>query len=299
MQKVASSKHETLANRLADILTRLNSGYRLDISQLAAEYEAHPRTIRRDFIRFEACNIPLQKEGTVYFLDPKYLGQLTFRDIQTFSQISGISHLYPKLDVSFLRELLDSRVYDAKGYSVEDASQFKYLFRLFSKAILCSQQISFVYKGEPRIVEPYKLLHHHGSWYLAAVRKGELRAYRLSQVEVNEHQHQLCGFKPDEKILKQLENEDSIWFSNEKKIEVILNIHPKVTSYFKQRALFPEQQIIKHLDNGGLLISTHISHYQQVLPLVRYWIPHVKILKPVGLQREFEEELKSYLNEVM
>ncbi|TCB67509.1 helix-turn-helix transcriptional regulator [Acinetobacter sp. ANC 4178] len=299
MQKVASSKHETLANRLAGILTKLNSGYRLDVSRLAEEYEAHPRTIRRDFIRFEACNIPLQKEGTVYFLDPKYLGQLTFRDIQIFSQISGISHLYPKLDVSFLRELLDSRVYDAKGYSVEDASEFKHLFPVFSKAILNSQQIAFVYKGEPRIVEPYKLLHHHGSWYLAAVREGELRAYRLSQVEVTEHQHQLSGFKPDEKILKQLENENSIWFSNEKKIEVILNIHPTVASYFKQRALFPEQQIIKHLDNGGLLISTQISHYQQVLPLVRYWIPHVKILKPVGLQVEFEAALKSYLDEVI
>jgi hypothetical protein len=27
--------------------------------------------------------------------------------------------------MSFIRELLDNRVYDAKGYFVEDASQFK------------------------------------------------------------------------------------------------------------------------------------------------------------------------------
>ena len=93
MQITAKSKHETLANRLADILTQLNSRYRLDPAQLAIDYNTHLRTIKRDFNRFEACNIPLHKEGKFYFLDPKYLGQISFKDIKTFSQISGIHHL--------------------------------------------------------------------------------------------------------------------------------------------------------------------------------------------------------------
>jgi hypothetical protein len=53
--------------------------------------------------------------------------------------------------------LLDNRVYDAKGYFVEDASQFKTLFEVFGEAIRKHQQIGFLYKGEPRVVEPYKL----------------------------------------------------------------------------------------------------------------------------------------------
>jgi len=294
MQNLALSRHETLANRLADILTRLNSGYRLDPTQLAKEFDTHPRTIKRDFNRFEGCNIPLQKEGKFYFLDPKYLGQLSFKDIKSFSQISGIHHLYPKLDVSFLRELLDSRIYDAKGYSVEDASKFTELFSIFSEAILKNQQISFIYKGELRIVEPYKLLHHHGSWYLAAARKGELRAYRLSRIEnISYQQHETLGFKPDTAILKQLEDEESIWFGQEKH-EVILTVHPDVASHFHQRNLLPEQQIIKQLDDGGLLISSRITHVKQILPLVRYWIPHLKIVNPEGLQDELLRELKAY-----
>lgn len=294
MKSIESSRHETLANRLADILTRLNSGYRLEPNALAKEYETHPRTIKRDFDRFEGCNIPLQKEGKYYFLDPKYLGQLTFKDIRTFSQISGIQTLYPRLDVSFLRELLDSRVYGAKGYSVEDASQFKELFRLFSKAILKHQQIAFLYKKESRVVEPYKLLHHHGSWYLAAVRKGELRAYRLSRIELSPHTHELANYKPDPQILSQLEDEKSIWFGQEK-LEVILTVHVDVASYFQQRQLLPEQQVIKELDDGNLLLSSRITHVTQILPLVRYWIPHLKIVNPVGLQEQIEEELKEYL----
>lgn len=294
MKDIESSRHETLANRLADILTRLNSGYRLEPHALAKEYATHPRTIKRDFDRFEGCNIPLQKEGKYYFLDPKYLGQLTFKDIRSFSQISGIQSLYPKLDVSFLRELLDSRVYGAKGYSVEDASQFKELFRLFSEAILKHQKIAFLYKKESRVVEPYKLLHHHGSWYLAAVRKGELRAYRLSRIELSPHTHELANYKPDPQILSQLEDEKSIWFGQEK-LEVILTVHVDVASHFQQRQLLPEQQVIKELDDGNLLLSSRITHVTQILPLVRYWIPHLKIVNPVGLQEQIEDELKEYL----
>lgn len=295
MQKDTQNKNETLANRLIDILTRLNSGEKLTINMLAESYDAHPKTIRRDLVRLESCNLPIQKEGKYFYLDSTYLGKLKLKDIQSFARISGIRHLYPNLDVSFIRELLDSRVYDAKGYFVEDASQFKTLFEAFGEAIRKHQQIGFLYKGEPRVVEPYKLVHHHGCWYLAAVRKGVLRAYRLSRIELSPHPHELLSFKPDSTILTQLEDEESIWFGQEKQ-EIILTVHADVALHFQQRPLLPEQQVIKKLDDGGLLLSSRITHHTQILPLVRYWIPHLKIVNPEGLQDEMEWGLKKYLD---
>ena len=295
MQKDTQNKNETLANRLIDILTRLNSGEKLTINMLAESYDAHPKTIRRDLVRLESCNLPIQKEGKYFYLDSTYLGKLKLKDIQSFARISGIRHLYPNLDVSFIRELLDSRVYDAKGYFVEDASQFKTLFEVFGEAIRQHQQIGFLYKGEPRVVEPYKLVHHHGCWYLAAVRKNILRAYRLSRIELSPYPHELLGFKPDVAILTQLEDEESIWFGQEKQ-EIILTVHADVALHFQQRQLLPEQQVIKKLDDGGLLLSSRITHHTQLLPLVRYWIPHLKIVSPEGLQYEMEHGLKHYLN---
>ena len=294
MQKDTQNKNETLANRLIDILTRLNSGEKLTINMLAESYDAHPKTIRRDLVRLESCNLPIQKEGKFFYLDSTYLGKLKLKDIQSFARISGIRHLYPNLDVSFIRELLDSRVYDAKGYFVEDASQFKTLFEVFGEAIRQHQQIGFLYKGEPRVIEPYKLVHHHGCWYLAAVRKGVLRAYRLSRIELSPYPHELLGFKPDVAILTQLEDEESIWFGQEKQ-EIILTVHADVALHFQQRPLLPEQQVIKKLDDGGLLLSSRITHHTQILPLVRYWIPHLKIVSPEGLQDEMELRLKEYL----
>ena len=295
MQKDTQNKNETLANRLIDILTRLNSGEKLTINMLAESYDAHPKTIRRDLVRLESCNLPIQREGKYFYLDSTYLGKLKLKDIQSFARISGIRHLYPNLDVSFIRELLDSRVYDAKGYFVEDAAQFKTLFEVFGEAIRKHQQICFLYKGEPRVVEPYKLVHHHGCWYLAAVRKGVLRAYRLSRIELSPHPHELLSFKPDSTILTQLEDEESIWFGQEKQ-EIILTVHADVALHFQQRPLLPEQQVIKKLDDGGLLLSSRITHHTQILPLVRYWIPHLKIVNPEGLQDEMEWGLKKYLD---
>ena len=238
--------------------------------------------------------MPIQKDGKYFYLDPTYLGKLKLKDIHSFARISGIRHLYPNIDVSFIRELLDSRVYDAKGYFVEDASQFKTLFEVFGEAIRKHQQIGFLYKGEPRVVEPYKLVHHHGCWYVAAVRKNILRAYRLSRIELSPHPHELLGFKPDVAILTQLEDEESIWFGQEKQ-EIILTVHADVALHFQQRQLLPEQQVIKKLDDGGLLLSSRITHHTQLLPLVRYWIPHLKIVSPEGLQDEMKLSLKEYL----
>ena len=43
-----SQKHQKLAFRLSDILTRLNEGRRLSVSELAEEFKVSERTIQRD-----------------------------------------------------------------------------------------------------------------------------------------------------------------------------------------------------------------------------------------------------------
>ena len=293
------STHERLADRLANILTKLNMGHQLSIKDLASEFGVSTRTISRDFDRLNTYLPLLQDaENKRYYLEANYLGKIALKDIHNFAQLSGISHLYPSLDMSFLRELLDSRaqqIYCAKGYSFEDASQFKELFKIVGKAIQEHRQIGFVYKGEPRLVQPYRLIHHHGSWYLAAVRKNQLRTYRISHIQLTHSPHEYPQFIPDQNIVKLVEDDNSIWFGQEKQ-EIILSIDSLVAFYFKQRSILPEQQIVKELGDGGLLVSSKINHDMQLLPLIRFWIPHLKIVSPERLQHEMEVELKEYLN---
>lgn len=290
--------HERLAERLANILTQLNMGQQLSIKELASEFKVSTRTISRDFDRLSA-SLPLVKDDTSkkYYLPMSYLGKVTPKDIRNFAQLSGIRDLYPSLDISFLRELLDhcaQQTYSTRGYPLEDASQFQALFKVFSTAIQQYRQVFFLYRGESKCVSPYRLIHHHGNWYLAATFTNKLRAYRLSRIELLPDQSMCTNFEVDPAVLAQLENEETIWFGQEK-TEVILRVDAEVATHFQARALLPEQQVIKSLEDGGLFVSSRIVHTKQILPLVRYWLPHLKIISPERLQDEMEQGLKKYL----
>lgn len=292
------STHERLAERLACILTKLNGGYQLSVQELAREFQVSNRTIERDFDRLNSY-LPLIQDAKTkkFYLESSYLGRFKLQDIKNFAQLSGINDLYPSLDISFLRELFDNRanlVFSAKGYNFEDAKQYDEHFKVLTGSIQKRQQIALLYRDQIRVVKPYRLIHHMGNWYLAAVRKQELRVYRLGRIERVICSYRLAQFEHDQAVLQQLKDEDGIWFQHEKQ-EVILSVHPDAAIYFKQRRIFPEQVILDESENGGLLISCQIRHQKELNPLVRYWIPHLKIVKPAHLQQELDNSLQGYL----
>ena len=295
--KRQASTHERLAERLARILTKLNVGYQLRAAELAAEFQVSSRTIERDFDRLNSY-LPLrQDQQKRYYLDPSYLGRFKLQDIQTFAQLSGISELYPALDMSFLRELLDDRanlVFSTKGYHFEDAKQFAEHFKLLAGAIYKRQQIELLYADQLRIIQPYRLIHHHGIWYLAGVDHDKLRTYRLSQLQQLNLVSEEESFEHDPEVLKMLADEDSIWFGRQKQ-QVLIKVQPEVAVFFKERHLFPEQQIEQETEAGELFISCQIRHEMQLLPLVRYWLPYVKIIEPIHFQQKLEQDLQGYL----
>ena len=294
-----SERSEKLADRLATMLVMLDNGESLNLKELAIKFEVSERTLARDISRLKSAKLDL---GLVSDLEGEQKYRTTnkvfkLKDIQKFAKISGAYGVYPELKPSFLKKLLaddQQGVYEAKGYAYEDASKLEKLLAMLSEAIEKNQQIGFLYNAEPRVVEPYRLIHHHGSWYLAAVRKGKLLTYRVSRIARSYQQHELSTFEPNPDILKQLEDENSIWFGQEKS-EVILKVHADVVLHFMQRQLLPEQELVKTLEDGGILVSSKISHAMQLLPLVRYWIPHVEIISPESLQDELETGLKWYL----
>lgn len=293
----SSERSSRLAQRITEILVKLNNGEHLDIKTLAGEFCVSERSIARDIERLESADLLLRRDDQQkYYLESKSTGVFKQKDIKSFAKISGVQGLYPNLTTPFLSKLLASEqlTYEAKGYAHENASEFEPLLKMFAEAIEHKQQIGFLYNGEPRVVEPYRLIHHHGSWYLAAVRKGKLLTYRVSRIARSYQQHELSTFELNPDILKQLEDENSIWFGQEKS-EVILKVHADVVLHFMQRQLLPEQQLVKELEDGGVLVSSKISHSMQLLPLVRYWIPHVEIISPEYLQNELKDELKEYL----
>ena len=86
-----ASTHERLAERLANILTKLNAGHSLGVLDLAQEFQVSTRTIERDFDRLNSY-LPLIQDQTTkkYSVDSVYLGRFKLQDIQNFAHLSGV-----------------------------------------------------------------------------------------------------------------------------------------------------------------------------------------------------------------
>lgn len=296
---MANGNHDTLVYRLVQMLIKLNSGEKLDPQALADEFGVNLRTIQRDLnVRF--AYLGLVKLNGRYQLDPIFLGKLSTKDIERFAALSGIRGLYPSLTDEFLRDIFDVQMQSAllvKGHNYETMVGREQLFRDIEKAIVGRQTISFFYdkpEGEKRYggVCPYRLINNKGIWYVAALDGDKLKSFSLSKL--NHLRVSEDNFDWDTRIDEQLVAEDGVWLSMEK-VEIVLTVGKEVASYFKRRKLIANQIIEKELEDGGLIVSTKVGHANQVLPVVRYWIPHVRIISPVSLQHEIENGLVKYL----
>lgn len=296
---MASNNHDTLVYRLAQILVKLNQGEMLDPQSLAEEFGVNLRTIQRDLnVRF--AYLPLEKIKGGYRLDPAFLGKLSTRDIDRFAGLAGVRGLFPSLSDDFLRDVFDARIQSSflvKGHHYEDIGGKEGLFRELEKAIVTHHQVSFSYAKAEGVksydaLSPYKLINNKGIWYLAAQDAEKLKTFsfsKIGQLKILD-----TTFEAVPHIESQLVEEDGIWLSDQKQ-EIVLKISRDVAGYFKRRRLIANQVIEKELEDGGLIVSAKVGHPNQIVPIVRYWIPHIRIISPDTLQAEMESGLSTYL----
>lgn len=297
---MASGNHDTLVYRLAQILVKLNQGEKLDPQALADEFRVNLRTIQRD-LNERFAYLPIEKTNGCYRLDPAFLGKLSTRDIDRFAGLSGVRGLFPSLSDDFLRDIFDSRIQSAllvKGHHYEDLGGKEQLFRDLENAIVSHRHITFDYaKAEGKkfysLLTPCKLINNKGIWYLAALDANKLKTFSFSKIErLNTLE---TTFEPKPDIETQLAEEDGVWLSDERQ-EIVLKIGREVAGYFKRRRLIANQVIEKELEDGGLIVSAKVGHVNQIVPIVRYWIPHIRVISPECMQKEIEKELSDYIN---
>jgi len=297
---MAQNNHDTLVYRLAQILIKLNQGEKLDPKALAEEFGVNMRTIQRDLnVRF--AYLPLQKSNGRYHLDVTFLGKLNSKDIDKFASLAGVRGLFPSLSDDFLRDIFDARLQDTllvKGHFYENLSGKEQLFRDIEIAIVSRHQIALEYmKADGKrfydAVSPYKLINNKGIWYLAALDGKKLKTFSFTKIENLRTLE--TTFNWESSIDAQLVSEDSIWLSSDK-LEVLLSVNKGIAGYFKRRQLITNQAIVKELEDGGLIISAK-GHINQILPIVRYWIPNIYIISPEFLQIALEKEFTDYLKQ--
>ncbi|WP_269635723.1 WCX domain-containing protein [Polaromonas glacialis] len=79
---------------------------------------------------------------------------------------------------------------------------------------------------------------------------------------------------------------------------MVLKVARQAADYFLRRKLIGGQKIEKELEDGGLIVSGTIAHPNQILPIVRYWLPSIHVISPEGMQAELEGQLRAYLGQM-
>jgi len=289
--------HDTLAKRLGLILTRLNTGERLLLSTLAVEFGVTERTLQRDFN--ERLNyLPIEREGSSYYLDPRYLGNTRKSDIKPVLDMLGLSKIFPSFDALSFSRLSHNEVppFLFRDMKVEDVSNYQTTFKSLTLAIQNLQIVSFTYKQQQyQDVSPYRLVNDRGWWYLAAIHNNTLKSLKVANI--NEVSVKQQNFVRNKSVDTQIAESAMLWLSD-KAIEVVLRVDSAIASHFSHSQLLPEQQLLKVLDDDSLLVTSTITDKKQIIPILKYWLPDIEILSPNELKQSLVYELQFSIDQL-
>ena len=167
-----SAKGEKLAQRLAEILAQLHQGDIVDKHRLARDFEVDVRTIERDLGERLYGIAERTPEGR-WQLSHAARTSIPASHLGIYARLAGTEHLFPDNSLRYHLGLLDTQ--QPAGHAVrvqpmpcEDLQGQGPQFALLQRAIERYHECRFTYKAKPRHVQPYRLIHNNGVWYLAA-----------------------------------------------------------------------------------------------------------------------------------
>jgi len=160
----------------------------------------------------------------------------------------------------------------------------------------CNYKISDK-KNFPIKIKPLKIANYEGFWYLIALDTNEndiLKKYYLKNIF--NIKTTTTSFEITSKLEELLENSVSIWFQeNNEPFEVKIHISNVISKYIKRKPIAPTQVIESEYEDGSLDILIKVTHEMEILPLVKYWIPYMKIVEPKWIDDIIKKDLKKYL----
>lgn len=301
-QQADLHRNEKIIMRFATILSRLYQGERLSIKSLAEEFNVSVRTMQRDFNdRLKSISILHWAEfgPNFYQLESNNKIFLSEKDIRHFAEIVSIQKLFPQVDIDFYHRLLSKNIL-VKGFSyeeIENPQKFIQYFDEIKSAIELEKEITFFYQNRNKEsksyhVQPYHLVNKNGIWYLIGVSEERIKTFCLSKISLLRVLDK--NFSVTLSIKQEIEKSDSIYHGNQIP-EVIIKVNANVAVYFKRRNLFSNQQIVREERNGDLIISCKNVNAEEIVPIVKYWIPHLHIVSPYELQEDMCAILESYI----
>lgn len=289
--------------RYTQIIAKLYSGAKLSNKELADEFGVSTKTIQRDFAKLLLL-FPIYQEKKLWQLkkDFEFREDFSIEDEITLKLLESTSKSFDESFAKSAEKLLKrideniaSPIYTK--IDIEDISSKLQEIKTIESAINENKKINFQYQKEENsfevVAEPYKIVNFEGFWYLVSKKDGYLRRYYLkniSGVEILDEK-----FRKSKQLQTNLDNAINIWFEETKPYEVELLISSQISKYFQRKPISKTQYIKGFDDNGDMQLTLTITDDNELIPLIKYWLPHIKVVKPKELNEKIKKDVEKFL----
>ena len=294
--------------RLGQILRVFLEKETVGTSLICRELGVNARTIQRDIKALREAGIPVHevKKG-LYELDKKLFKDLEVFDDAELALIVALKDLVAQLGKPFERaaDTIFDRICDyasCKPVYVKVESGIELGSKIMSKLIKAIQgrrQVSFFYEGSSShtvIADPWRIAYFDGVWYLVArdAEDGIIKKYILYKAS-------------DLKVLKSsakdvprdlddtLQQSANIWFSGERRVEVLIEVDREWGHYFKKRWILPLQEIKEEREDGSLVVKFLACNHPEIVMCLKPWLPHVRVIHPEPVRKLLLDDYRKWM----
>jgi predicted DNA-binding transcriptional regulator YafY len=293
--------------RIAEILRRLYAGEILSMRELAGEFGVSLRTIQRD-VNERLVGFPVVKEGERFRLDwaGQEEGGFTPEENAVLELLDELSRKQGSAFYSRAHRLLEKarRLSAANPFyaklDMEDIGEKLELAVRIEKAIRDRKILHCRYRmGEEHheiTIKPLKIANFEGYWYLIAqdARNDRVKKYLLRRIEAAEIGEE--SFEVPASLEEKVRDAVSVWFepANDP-FDVRLFIDREVARYFRLKPISRTQSIIGQDSDGSIEVLLRVTHEMEIVPIVKYWMPHLRVLEPAWLEERIRRDVEAWL----
>lgn len=300
--------YDKALTRLVLILTKLYSGEQLSVKELAEEFNVSTRTIQRDF-NDRLISFPIYQENRLWKMQDGFKLEKTSSiedqvvlDIME-KLVDSVGSKFSIKAKSLLSKIKNNDVNPIyTKLDMEDIGDKLEVIQKLEIAIKSKLKITCNYKlPKSKTIsinlKPLKIVNFEGFWYLLAVDEKDIESIKkyylknISNLKISEK-----VFLIDNRIDRILNKVSSIWFDNTKEpFEVKIQVTKEITKYIKRKPISPSQSFEAINENGSSIIIVKITHEMEIIPIIKYWLPYLKVIEPKWIDEKICDDLKGYL----
>ena len=301
-------KYRKANHCIASILARIYAGEILSIKELAGECGVHLRTMQR-YVNERLVEFPIRKEGDRFYLDRMENDRRLLSDEER-AVLEMLDELSRKQGHDFYvkahRVLKKLERQAANPYFVhwdgEDIGEMLEQAVKLERAVKKRRLVRCRYRMDRGTydldLKPLKIVNFKGFWYLLAMdaRNDEVKKYLLRNISTIRQSDE--EFTPPENLDEALARAMAVWFEPDAEpIGVRIFVDAYAAKYFERKALGPTQVILGRDADGSIEISVTITHEMELIPVVKQWMPHLRVLEPTWLEERIREDVQAWLND--